>query len=117
MKTNVEVGEVWQRKRCGFEFSIAEGEALSAIRNLTNQISVMNKELNLTNTVLKTIMRALMIIKINLISSKEKKNYYRKKFKKHQRHLKKQNQFMGTTPMKFKNGKKDYMMQKRNNKK
>ena len=42
-----------KKKGVDLEFSIAEGEALSAIRNLTNQISVMNKELNLTNTVLK----------------------------------------------------------------
>jgi len=42
-----------KKKGIDLEFSITEGEALSAIRNLTNQISVMNKELNLTNTVLK----------------------------------------------------------------
>lgn len=41
------------KKGIDLQFSIAESEALASIRNLTSQISSFNKELNLTNTVLK----------------------------------------------------------------
>ena len=41
------------KKGVNLTFSIEEQEALTSIRNLTSQISTMNKELNLTDTTLK----------------------------------------------------------------
>ncbi len=43
-----------KKKGIDLSFSIAESEALTSIRNLTSQVTTMNKELNLTNTVLRT---------------------------------------------------------------